>query len=55
MKNCFDEEEILEYIFEIVENSTLKCKSKLEYIQEVLEEYFGEDEDDEPDYDKKCA
>ena len=46
-----NEEEILEYIFEIIENPTLKCKAKLEYIEEVLEEYF-EDEDDEPDYDK---
>lgn len=43
------EEEILEYIFEIVENPTLKCKAKLEYIEEALEEYFGEDEDDYPD------
>ena len=47
-----NEEEILEYIYEIVADPMLKCKSKLEEIEEVLEEYFGEDEDDEPDYDK---
>jgi hypothetical protein len=56
MKNCFeDEEEILEYIFEIVENPILKCKSKIEYIEEVLEEYFGEDEeypDEEDNYNR---
>lgn len=47
-----NEEEILEEIYEIVDNPMLKCKSKIEHIHEILEEYFGEDEDDEPDYDK---
>lgn len=46
------EEEILEYIYEIVEHPDLKCKAKLEYIEEVLNDYFGKDEDDEPDFDK---
>ena len=46
-----DEEEILEYIYELIENPDLKCKSKVEYIQEILEEYFGED-DDEEDFKK---
>lgn len=52
MRNCFDDEEVLEYIYEVVTNPMLKCKSKIQEIEEVLEEYFGEDEENEPD-DKK--
>jgi hypothetical protein len=52
MKNCFDDEEVLEYIYEVVTNPMLKCKSKIEEIEEVLEEYFEEEQDDpdEEDY-----
>lgn len=43
-----DEEEILEYIYEVVINPILKCKSKIKEIEEVLEEYF-EEETEDPD------
>ena len=49
-----NEDEILEYIYEIVTNPMLKCKSKIQEIEEILEEYFEEEwEDPDEDYGKR--